>query len=277
MPVLGLGLFQIPEPAQAQQTVENALALGYRLIDTASAYYNEAAVGRAIKNSSVPRSEIFVTTKLWVNQMSYQRAQQGIDQSLAQLGLDYLDLCLIHQPYGDLIGAWRALSEARRAGKVRSIGVSNFTPDRLLELELMSGIKPAVNQIEVSPWFQQPQVVAYTNQRHVQVEAWAPFAEGQHQIFQQPLLVQIAAKHQKTVGQVILRWLLQRGIVTIPKSVHRDRLAENIAVFDFQLTTDEMKQIASLDKGVSQFFDHRDPVAIENIAGASLRELQHHL
>lgn len=272
MPRLGLGTFQVPNLDQAEQAVSDALAVGYRLIDTAAAYYNEEAVGRALAKSAIPREEVFITSKLWLNKYPYQQAVQGIDESLQKLGVDYIDLYLLHQPYGDIAGAWRALEEAQKAGKIKSIGVSNFTPDRLLDLELMSNVKPAVNQIEVSPWFQQTCAVDYDMSRGIQVEAWAPFAEGQHDIFNNATIAAIGAKYGKTNSQVILRWLLQRGLVVIPKTVHRERLEENFAVFDFELSAGDMDQMAQLDKHESQFFDHRDPVAIENIFGASLRE-----
>ncbi|QLL78749.1 aldo/keto reductase [Ligilactobacillus saerimneri] len=274
MPQLGIGTFQIPDLGQAEQVVSDALAVGYRLIDTAAAYYNEEAVGRAVAQSGVLREEIFITSKLWLNKYPYQRAMQGIDESLQKLGVDYIDLYLLHQPFGDIAGAWQALEDAQKAGKIRSIGVSNFTPDRLLDLELMSNVKPAVNQIEVSPWFQQTCAVDYDMGREIQVEAWAPFAEGQHDIFTNTTIAAIGEKYGKTNSQVILRWLMQRGLIVIPKTIHRDRLEENMAVFDFELSAADMQQMTQLDKHESQFFDHRDPVAIENIFGASLRELR---
>lgn len=271
MPTLGFGVFQVPDLSQAEQAVTDALNTGYRLIDTATAYQNEEAVGKAIKKSSVPRDQIFVTSKLWVSDFSYKRAKAGIDASLQKLGLDYMDLYLLHQPYGDTMGAWRALEEAQKAGKIRAIGVSNFYADQLKNLELTMPVKPAVNQIEVNPWYQQKQEVKLNKDENVRVEAWAPFAEGKHQIFTNETLAKIAAAHHKSNGQVILRWLLQRGITVIPKSVHQNRMAENIDVFDFELSDDEMKTIAQLDKGESQFFDHRDPVTIEQIFGSSLK------
>ena len=274
MPTLGFGVFQVPDHRQAEQAVTDALNTGYQLIDTAAAYQNEEAVGAAIAKSSVKREDIFVTSKLWVADFNYERAKAGIDTSLQKLGLDYLDLYLLHQPYGDTMGAWRALEEAQQAGKIRSIGVSNFYADQLKDLELTAPVKPAVNQIEVNPWYQQDQEVKFAQGEGVQVEAWAPFAEGKHGLFTNQLIGQIAAQHGKSNGQVILRWLLQRGITVIPKSVHQERMAENIAVFDFTLSDGEMQAIASLDKGVSQFFNHRDPVTIEQIFGSSLRMVQ---
>ncbi|GHV97748.1 2,5-diketo-D-gluconic acid reductase [Lactobacillus nasalidis] len=270
MPTLGFGVFQVPDLSEAQKAVEEALATGYRLIDTAAAYQNEEAVGKAIKASSVKREDVFVTSKLWVSDFSYRRAKAGIDASLEKLGLDYMDLYLLHQPYGDTMGAWRALQEAQKAGKIRAIGVSNFYADQLKNLELTMPVKPALNQIEVNPWYQQEKEVALNQAEDVRVEAWAPFAEGQHGIFSNPVLTEIGAKYGKSAGQVILRWLLQRNITVIPKSVHQKRMAENIDVFDFELTNEEMKTIASLDRNESQFFDHRDPKTIEQIFGSSL-------
>ena len=248
MPQLGFGVFQVPDLAVCEQAVSDALETGYRLIDTAAAYANEEAVGAAIAKSSVPREDIFVTSKLWVDHFTYEKAKQGIDDSLRKLGLDYLDLYLLHQPYGDVAGAWRALEEAQQAGKIRSIGVSNFAPDQLINLELMSNVKPAVNQIEVSPWYQEKDEVRFAQEQDVQVEAWAPFAEGKHHIFTDPTIAAIGEKYGKTNGQVILRWLLQRGIVAIPKSVHKERMAENFDVFDFELSDEDMATMASLDK-----------------------------
>ncbi|HIW70952.1 MAG TPA: aldo/keto reductase [Candidatus Limosilactobacillus merdipullorum] len=274
MPQLGFGVFQVPDLSQAEQAVSDALDTGYRLIDTAAAYGNEEAVGAAIKNSDVDRDDIFVTSKLWVDHFTYEKAKQGIDDSLNKLGLNYMDLYLLHQPYGDVAGAWRALEEAQQEGKIKSIGVSNFAPDQLMNLELMSNVKPALNQIEVSPWYQETAEVKFNEQQNVQTEAWAPFAEGKHDIFTNETIAAIGKKYGKANGQVILRWLLQRGIVVIPKSVHKARMAENFDVFDFQLSDDDMKTMNSLDKHESQFFDHRDPVAIESIFGSSLKALR---
>lgn len=274
MPQLGFGVFQVPDLSQAEQAVSDALDTGYRLIDTAAAYGNEEAVGAAIQKSSVARDDIFVTSKLWVDHFTYEKATQGINDSLTKLGLDYLDLYLLHQPYGDVAGAWRALIDAQKAGKIKSIGVSNFAPDQLMNLELMSDVKPALNQIEVSPWFQESDAVDFAKRQDIQVEAWAPFAEGQHNIFSNEVIAKIGQKYGKANGQVILRWLLQRGIVVIPKSVHKARMAENLNVFDFELSADDMATMNSLDKNESQFFDHRDPAAIESIFGQSLKALR---
>lgn len=274
MPTLGFGVFQVPDLDEAEQAVTDALNTGYRLIDTAAAYQNEEAVGKAIKNSNVKREDIFVTSKLWVADFNYKRAKAGIDASLQKLGLNYIDLYLLHQPYGDTMGAWWALEEAQQEGKIRAIGVSNFYADQLKNLELTMPVKPAVNQIEVNPWYQQTREVKFAQGEDIQVEAWAPFAEGKHNIFNNETIAAIAEKHGKSNGQVILRWLLQRGITVIPKSVHQNRMAENIAVFDFELSDDEMKAMAALGKGESQFFDHRDPVTIEQIFGSSLKAVQ---
>lgn len=274
MPQLGFGVFQVSDLSQAEQTVSDAIEVGYRLIDTAVAYGNEEAVGNAVKKSSVARGNLFITSKLWVDHFTYEKAKQGIDESLTKLGLDYMDLYLLHQPYGDVAGAWRALEEAQQAGKIKSIGVSNFAPDQLMNLELMSNVKPAVNQIEVSPWYQENSAVKFNQQQNVQTEAWAPFAEGKHDIFTNETIAKIGAKYGKSNGQVILRWLIQRGIVVIPKSVHKNRMKENINVFDFELSADDMRVMSGLDKNESQFFDHRDPVAIESIFGSSLKALR---
>jgi len=274
MPQLGFGVFQVTDLEQCEQAVVDAIASGYRLIDTAAAYQNESAVGRAIKRSGVDRKELFITSKLWVSDANYERAKKGIETSLNNLGVDYLDLYLLHQPYGDVAGAWRALEEAYKAGKIRAIGVSNFYADQLKNLELSNEIKPVINQIEVSPWYQQDSEVEFNQSEDVRVEAWAPFAEGKNDIFTNETIKEIADKYNKSNGQVILRWLLQRGIVVIPKSVHKNRIEENINVFDFKLTDDDMNVMNSLDKGESQFFDHRDPVTIEQIFGTSLAQLK---
>lgn len=274
MPQLGFGVFQVPDLKDCKDAVTNALEVGYRLIDTATAYQNEEAVGRAIKKSGIDRKELFITSKLWVSEFTYERAKAGIDASLERLGLDYLDLYLLHQPYGDTMGAWRALEEAYHAGKIRAIGVSNFYADQLKNLELTMDVQPVINQIEVNPWYQQSTEVAFNQGEDVRVEAWAPFAEGKHDVFTNDTIAQIAQAHGKTTGQVILRWLLQRGITVIPKSVHRERMIENMDVFDFELTPAEMKLMTSLDRNESQFFDHRDPVTIEQIFGASLAQLK---
>ncbi|GFI19946.1 aldo/keto reductase [Lactobacillus johnsonii] len=274
MPLLGLGVFQIPDHEKARQTVEMALANGYRMIDTAEVYENQIAVGEAIAESAVNRDDIFLTTKIWVSNMSFEKATKAIDHDLKELGTDYLDLVLLHQPYGDTFGAWNALVAAKRAGKIRSIGLSNFYPDQYMNLELAHEDKPAINQIEINPWFQQTNNVKFFQGRDVAVEAWAQFAEGKHDIFNNKTLKEIAEAHHKTTAQVILRWLTQQDIVVIPKSVHEKRQKENLDIFDFELTKDEMDKIKRLDKGVSQFFDHRDPAVIDDIFGESLKQLR---
>ena len=273
MPQLGFGVFQVPDLKEAEDAVSTALEVGYRMIDTAAAYQNEEAVGKAIAKSNVDRKDIFVTSKLWVSDFTYERAKAGIETSLNKLGLDYIDLYLLHQPYGDTMGAWRALEEAYHEGKIRAIGVSNFDSAQLKNLELTMSVKPAVNQIEVNPWNQQTDAVKFIQSEGIRTEAWAPFAEGQHNIFSNEVLTNIGEKYGKASGQVILRWLLQRGITVIPKSVHKERMIENMDVFDFELTDVDMKAISELDKKESQFFDHHDPVAIEQIFGSSLAQL----
>lgn len=265
MPLLGFGVFQITDNKEAEKAVLTALDAGYRLIDTASSYGNEEAVGRAIKKSGITRSDIFVTTKLWVQDTGYEATKRAINESLKKLQLDYLDLYLIHQPYGDVYGSWRAMEEAYESGMIRAIGVSNFEPDRIWDLALYNRVRPAVNQIEINPWMQQQDAVKFLQDKAIQPEAWAPFAEGKNQIFSNPLLQEIGLSNHKSVGQVILRWLIQRKIVVIPKSVHRERIVENSNIFDFTLTDQEMTKINRLDKRQSQFFDHRDPAAVERI------------
>lgn len=265
MPLLGFGVFQITDNKEAEKAVLTALDAGYRLIDTASSYGNEEAVGRAITKSGITRSDIFVTTKLWVQDTGYEATKRAINESLKKLQLNYLDLYLIHQPYGDVYGSWRAMEEAYESGMIRAIGVSNFEPDRIWDLALYNRVRPAVNQVEINPWMQQQDAVKFLQDKAIQPEAWAPFAEGKNQIFSNPLLQEIGLSHHKSVGQVILRWLIQRKIVVIPKSVHRERIVENSNIFDFTLTDQEMTKINRLDKRQSQFFDHRDPSAVERI------------
>lgn len=269
MPILGFGVFQVTDQAQAQQAVEEALASGYRLIDTAQAYGNEKAVGNAIKASGVKREDLFVTTKLWISDMGEDAAKKAFDASLSKLGLDYLDLYLIHQPYGDVYGSWRAMERLQKQGSIRSIGVSNFESDRLLDLAHFNEVTPAVNQIEINPLMQQKASVDFmiAPSLAVRPEAWAPFAEGRNSIFTNPTLLSIAQAHNKSTGQVMLRWLIQRGVVVIPKSVHKSRIEENINVFDFELSSADMVEIATVDTNESQFFDHRDPEQMERIFG----------
>jgi 2,5-diketo-D-gluconate reductase A len=258
MPILGFGVYQIPA-GQTEQAVTDALAAGYRSIDTAAAYVNEEAVGRAIKNSGIPRDELFVTTKLWVSDTGEDNTKRALERSLQRLGLDYLDLYLIHQPFGDYYGSWRAMQQLHHEGVVTAIGVSNFYPDRLVDLIDHNEVTPAVNQIETHPFFQRAADQELMRGRGVQIESWGPFAEGRNNLFTDPTLSGIGAAHGKSVAQVVLRWLIQRGVVVIPKSVRADRIAENIDVFDFALTDDEMTRIAAMDTGASLFLDHRDP------------------
>lgn len=263
MPVVGYGVFQIPDAKECTRCVIDAIQAGYRHVDTAASYMNEAAVGQGIKQSGVAREQLFVTTKLWVQDTGYERTQKAIDKSLRRLQLDYLDLYLIHQPFGDVHGSWRAMQDAYRSGKLRAIGVSNFHPDRLMDIAVFNEIKPAVNQIEVNPFHQQGESIASMRELAVQAEAWAPFAEGRNNLFQNELLQAIANKHGKTIGQVVLRWVVQLGIVALSKSVRKDRMAENLAVFDFELDRDDMAKIATLETGTSSFFSHRDPSIVK--------------
>lgn len=258
MPILGLGVYQVSDLDECERIVNDALKIGYRSIDTASAYFNEEAVGRAIKNSGIPRKDIFVTTKIWISDAGEESARKTFDVSMKKLGLDYLDLYLIHQPFNDYYGSWRAMEKLYKEGRIRAIGVSNFYPDRLVDLLSHNEITPMVNQIEVNPFFQQHDVQSIFENHKVQMESWASFAEGKNEIFQNPLLTNIGEKYGKSAAQIILRWLIQRGIVVIPKSVHKDRLIQNFNVFDFELSDREMGQIKSLDTGKSQFLEHTD-------------------
>ena len=268
MPLLGFGVFQISDAAECERSVVEAIHTGYRLIDTAAAYGNEVAVGNAIKRSGVPRAEMFVTTKLWIQDAGYESARRAFDRSLARLQLDYLDLYLIHQPYGDVYGAWRAMEELLQAGVIRAIGVSNFPPDRVMDFIVHHQVVPAVNQIETHPFHQQIETHHFLAENGVQIESWGPFAEGRNNIFDNALLRSLADKHQKSVAQVILRWLTQRGVVAIPKSVRKERIVENFNVFDFELSPEEMAAIATLDTKTSSFFDHRDPKIVKMLGEA---------
>ena len=263
MPLLGFGVFQVTDLAECERSVSDAIESGYRLIDTAQAYGNEEAVGRAIKNSSIVREELFITTKLWIQDRGYEGAKQAFEKSLSKLQLEYLDLYLIHQPYGDVYGEWRAMEDLYREGKVRAIGVSNFHPDRLMDLIVHHEIVPAVNQIETHPFHQQIDAQQFLVENNVQIESWGPFAEGKNDIFSNELLLTIASKYHKSIAQVILRWLTQRGVVAIPKSVRKERMEENINIFDFQLTDEDMEAIKTLDTKTSSFFDHRDPAMVK--------------
>ena len=270
MPMLGFGVYQMTDAAECEAAVAEALRVGYRLIDTAAAYGNEEAVGRAIAKSAVPREELFVTTKLWLSDAGYEKTKRAFERSLARLQLDYLDLYLIHQPYGDVYGAWRAMEELYEAGRIRAIGVSNFQPDRVMDLIVHNRIVPAVNQIETHPFCQQTETAQFLRDNSVQIESWGPFAEGRNSLFTDPVLSRIAAKHGRSVAQVVLRWLLQRGVVSIPKSVQPERIAENFHVFDFELDAEDMAAIAVLDTGKSAFFDHRDPAIVKWLGEAVL-------
>lgn len=270
MPILGFGVFQVPDPAECERSVRDALDVGYRLLDTAASYGNEEAVGAAIARSGVERAEIFVTTKLWVEDASYDGAKTAFERSLNKLRLDYLDLYLIHQPYGDVYGAWRAMEELYRAGKIRAIGISNFYPDRVVDFVLHNEVTPAVNQIEVHPFHQQTKAQALHQEYNIQTEAWGPFAEGKNGLFQNEVLADVGRKHGKSIAQVVLRWLIQRGIVAIPKSVRKERMAENFDVFDFELDAGDIRSIAALDQKASSFFDHRDPAMVKWISERKL-------
>ncbi len=263
MPILGFGVFQVPDPAECERSVRDAIDVGYRLLDTAASYGNEAAVGAAIKSHGIDRSELFVTTKLWIQDASYEGAKAAFEQSMDKLQLDYLDLYLIHQPYGDVYGAWRAMEELHKAGRIRAIGVSNFYPDRLVDFVLHNEVKPAVNQIEIHPFHQQADAVKTLAEYGVQPEAWGPFAEGKNGLFTNEVLQPIADKHGKSVAQVVLRWLTDRGIVAIPKSVRKERMAQNFDIFDFDLDAGDLDAIAKLDQNASSFFDHRDPAMVK--------------
>lgn len=255
MPILGFGVYQV-EPRETENVVLDALRVGYRSIDTAAVYRNEEAVGRAIKQSGIPREELFITTKLWIQDAGYEHAKRAFDRSMQKLQLDYLDLYLIHQPFGDYYGSWRAMEELYSEGRIRAIGVSNFYPDRLLDLMQHNDIVPAVNQVETHPFNQQISAQTFMQENSVQIESWGPFAEGKNDIFNNVVLRKIGEKHAKSVAQVILRWMIQRDVVVIPKSVHKERMAENFNVFDFELSPEEMSTILTLDTAQTAFFDH---------------------
>lgn len=270
IPILGFGVFQIADPAECARCVVDAIEVGYRHIDTAASYQNEEAVGRGIRQSGVPREELFITTKLWIQRNGYEGTLKAFERSLKRLQLDYVDLYLIHQPFGDVYGEWRAMETLYRQGKIRAIGVSNFHPDRMMDLIVHNEITPAVNQIEVNPFHQQIEAHKFFQDNGVQVEAWAPFAEGRNNIFQNNVLLSLAEKHNKSVAQVILRWLVQRGIIALAKTTRKERMIENISVFDFELSADDMAAIATLDTKTSAFFDHRNPEVVKWLGGRKL-------
>ena len=270
IPILGFGVFQITDPAECERSVVDAIETGYTHIDTAASYMNEEAVGRGIKQSGVARDKLFITTKLWIQGNGYEGALKAFENSLKRLQLDYVDLYLIHQPFGDVYGEWRAMEELYQRGKVRAIGVSNFQPDRIMDLIIHNKITPAVNQIEVNPFQQQIDTQKFLQDNGVKVEAWAPFAEGKNNIFQNEILQSIAAKHNKSVAQVILRWLVQRGIIALAKSTRKERMIENINVLDFELSVEDMAAITTLDTKTSSFFDHRNPEMVKWLGNRKL-------
>ncbi len=262
MPKLGYGVYQTP-PEETEECVLDAIKIGYRSIDTAQAYGNEEGVGNAIKKCGLQREELFITTKIWISNAGYEKAKASIEESLKKLQTDYIDLLLIHQPFGDYYGSYRAMEEAYKEGKVRAIGVSNFYPDRFIDIEHFAEIKPAVNQVETHVFCQQAQAKEYMKARNCQIESWGPFAEGKNDYFNNPVLKNIAEKYDKTVAQIALRFLLQSDVVVIPKSTHKNRMEENINIFDFNLSESDMEEIKALDTGASLFFSHQDPQTVE--------------
>ncbi|MBV4417960.1 aldo/keto reductase [Clostridium tyrobutyricum] len=267
MPILGFGVFQITDEAQCEQAVIDAIHTGYRLIDTAMSYHNEEAVGRAIKKCGISREELFITTKLWLSDAGYEKTMKAFETSLKKLDLDYLDSYLIHQPIGDVYGSWRAMEELYKTGRIRAIGVANFMPDRLVDFVMNNEITPAIDQIEINPFCQRTFDQEIMKKKGVQIQSWGPFAEGQNGLFQNEILKTIGEKYGKSIAQVVLRWLIQRGVVCIPKSVKKERIEQNFDVFNFTLTDEDMQSIASLDTGKSCFFSHHDPAAIERLCG----------
>lgn len=272
MPMLGFGVFQIADADVCEQAVYDALMTGYRLIDTAAVYGNEEAVGRAIKRSGIPREELFITTKLWVQDAGYEKTKKAFETSLSNLRLDYLNLYLIHRPFGDYYGSWRAMEELYEAGKIRAIGLSNFGSDRLVDLVMNNKVVPAVNQVECHPFFQQKAAFEFMKEYQIQPEAWAPFAEGQKNLFTNEILSGIGEKYGKSAAQVVLRWNYQRGVVTIPKSVHKERMEQNISIFDFALTNEEMEQISTLDEDKTLFGSNEDPQYAKMINSVKLHQ-----
>ncbi len=272
MPILGFGVFQITDLEECENSVIEAIKSGYRLIDTAASYKNEVAVGNAIKKCGVPREELFITTKVWVEDVTYEKTKKAFYKSLEKLQLDYLDMYLIHQPYNDVFGAWRAMEELYEEGKIRAIGVCNFSPDRLVDLSINSKIKPAINQIETHPFCQQIEPHKILKDENIQHQSWGPFAEGKEGIFENELLKSIGKKYNKSIAQVILKWLIQRDIVAIPKSVKIERMVENINIFDFELSNEDMSKIATLDKNQSSFFNHSDVAMVKWLCERKLEE-----
>lgn len=263
MPVLGFGVFQIPDYKECEKTVIDALETGYRMLDTAASYLNEEAVGSGIKQSGIPREDLFVTTKLWLEDAGFEKTKKAFEKSLKKLQLDYLDLYLIHQPYGDVHGAWRAMEDLYKEGRIKAIGISNFHPDRVMDLMIHNEVPPAVNQIETHPFCQQIEAHKFLSENNIQIESWGPFAEGRNNLFTNEMLQAIGDKYEKSIAQVVLRWLIQRGVVAIPKSVRKERMAENMNVFDFTLSPEEIEKITTLDQATSSFFDHRDPAMVK--------------
>jgi diketogulonate reductase-like aldo/keto reductase len=270
MPILGFGVFQVTDPAECERSVSLALETGYRLIDTAASYLNEKSVGKALKNSGVPREELFITTKLWIQDAGYESTRKAFEKSFSKLQLDYLDLYLIHQPYGDVYGSWRAMEELYKEGRIKAIGVSNFQPDRVMDLIVHNEVVPAINQIETHPFCQQIATQKFLQNNNVQIESWGPFTEGRNNLFENETLKSIASRHGKSVAQVVLRWLTQRGVIAIPKSVRQDRMAENFDIFSFDLSSEDMSEIGTLDTGTSSFFDHRDPEIVKKLGSRKL-------
>jgi len=270
MPLLGFGVFQVTNPGECENAVVEAIRTGYRLIDTAASYGNEVEVGKAIKRSGVAREELFITTKLWIQDTGFENTKKDFEKSLKRLQLDYLDLYLIHQPYGDIYGSWRAMEDLYHEGKIKAIGVANFQPDRIMDLIIHNKVVPAVNQIETHPFCQQIETQKFLQDNNVQIQSWGPFAEGKNNIFQNEILLSIAGKYKKSVAQVILRWLIQRKVIAIPKSVRKEKIADNINIFDFELSSEDMDVIASLDTKKSLFFDHRDPEMVKWLGNRKL-------
>jgi len=270
LPILGFGVFQIADLKECERAVVDAIELGYRHIDTAASYLNEEAVGRGVRASAIDRKDLFITTKLWIQRNGYEGTKRAFERSLKRLQLDYIDLFLIHQPFGDVYGEWRAMEELYAQGKARAIGVSNFHSDRVMDLMIHNEVTPAVNQIEVNPFNQQIESLKFLQENNIAVEAWAPFAEGKNNIFRNEVLSAIAGKYGKSVAQVILRWLTQRGIIAVSKSVRKERMSENLDVLNFELTAEEMNSIISLDTATSSFFDHRDPEIVKRLGERKL-------